>query len=132
MLVRLERLTEPALVAAEIAAALGERAGTEAPSADGLGRYLRDRDLLLVVDNFEHLLSAAVLVSELLESGAAGCGWSSRAGRALRIRGERLFVVEPLELPSGGSEEEIAESPAVQLFVDRALAADPELRPGRG
>ncbi len=126
VLVRLERLTGPALVAAEIATALGESAGMEAPSADGLGRYLRDRDLLLVVDNFEHLLSAAVLVSELLES-APGLRMVVSSRRALRIRGERLFVVEPLELPSGGSEEAIAESPAVQLFVDRALAADPEL-----
>ena len=68
VLVRLERLTEPALVAAEIASALGHEPGPTAPGADGLGRYLRDRELLLVVDNFEHLLPAAVLVSELLES----------------------------------------------------------------
>jgi predicted ATPase/DNA-binding SARP family transcriptional activator len=127
VLVRLERLTDPALVAAEIAGALGHREGTAGPGADGLGRYLRDRELLLVIDNFEHLLSAAVLVSELLE-------WAPRirvlvsSRTALRIRGERLFTVEPLELPTGGSEDEIAQSPAVQLFVDRALAADPELR----
>src|SRR6202035_1652086 len=46
----------------------------------------------------------------------------------LRIRGERLFAVEPLELPSGGSENEIASSPAVQLFLDRGRQADPALR----
>jgi predicted ATPase/DNA-binding SARP family transcriptional activator len=127
VLVRLERLTDPALVAAEIAGALGHRAGTDGPGADGLVRYLRDRELLLVIDNFEHLLSAAVLVSELIElAPRIRVLVSSRT--ALRIRGERLFAVEPLELPTGGSEDEIARSPAVALFVHRALAADPDLR----
>jgi len=129
VLVALERLTDPALVAAEIAGALGHRDGTDGPGADGLARYLRDRELLLVIDNFEHLLPAAVLVSELLEMAPRiRVLVSSRT--ALRIRGERLFTVEPLELPTGGSEDEIAQSPAVQLFVHRALAADPGLRLG--
>jgi predicted ATPase/DNA-binding SARP family transcriptional activator len=126
VLVRLERLTDSALVAAEIASALGHRAGTDGPGADGLARYLRDMELLLVIDNFEHLLPAAVLVSELLElAPQVQVVVSSRT--ALRIRGERLFTVDPLELPTGGSHDEIAESPAVQLFVDRARASDPEL-----
>jgi predicted ATPase/DNA-binding SARP family transcriptional activator len=127
VLVRLERLTDPALVAAEIAGALGHRDGTDGPGGDGLGRYLRDRELLLVIDNFEHLISAAVLVSELIElAPRIRLLVSSRT--ALRIRGERLFPVEPLGLPAGGSEDEIVQSPAVQLFVDRALAADSDLR----
>jgi predicted ATPase/DNA-binding SARP family transcriptional activator len=127
VLVRLERLTDPALVAAEIAGALGHRDGSDGPGADGLGRYLRARELLVVIDNFEHLLPAAVLVSELIElAPRIRVLISSRA--ALRIRGERLFPVEPLELPAGASEDEIVQSPAVQLFVQRALAADPDLR----
>ncbi len=126
VLVRLERLTDPALVAGEIADALGHRDGTAGPGADDLWRYLRDRELLLVIDNFEHVLSAAVLLSELIEQAPRiRVLVSSRT--PLRIRGERLFTVEPLGLPTGGSEEEIAQSPAVQLFVDRALAADPNL-----
>jgi predicted ATPase/DNA-binding SARP family transcriptional activator len=125
--VRLERLTDPALVAAEIATALGHRAGTDGPGADGLARYLRDMELLLVIDNFEHLLPAAVLISELLElTPQVKVLVSSRT--ALRIRGERLFTVEPLELPKGGSDDEIGESPAVQLFVERARAADSGLQ----
>ena len=130
--VRLERLTDPALVAAEISAALGLRDGTDGPGADGLGRYLREREMLLVIDNFEHLTPAAVLLSELLEQAPQiQIVVSSRT--ALRIRGERLFVVEPLGIPTEGSaEEEIAESPAVQLFIQRAQGADPslELAPG--
>ena len=127
VLVRLERVTDPALVAAEIASALGHRSGGDGPGADGLGRYLRDMEMLLVVDNFEHLLPAAVVVSELLEM-APGIQVLVSSRTALRIRGERLFTVEPLGLPAGASDDEIAESPAVQLFADRALAADPGLR----
>ena len=124
MLVRLERLTDPALVAAEIAGALGQRDGTDGLGADNLGRYLRDRELLLVIDNFEHLLPAAVLVSELIELGPRiQVLISSRT--ALRIRGERVFAVVPLGLPTGGSEDEITQSPAVELFVDRALDGRP-------
>ncbi len=126
--VRLERLTNPSLVGAEIASALGHRAGTDGPGADGLGRYLRDMELLLVLDNFEHLLGVAVLVSELLELGPhVNVLVTSRT--PLRIRGERLFTVEPLALPSGTSDDEIAGSPAVQLFLDRARQADPSLDP---
>jgi predicted ATPase/DNA-binding SARP family transcriptional activator len=126
VLVRLERLTDPALVAAEIATALGHRDGTDGPGADGLARYLQDRELLLVIDNFEHLLGAAVLVSELLEVAPRIRALAS-SRRALSIRGERIFAVEPLALPVGDSEQEIAQSPAVQLFVNRALSAEPSL-----
>ena len=124
--VRLERLTDPALVADEISATLGQRDGSEGPGADGLGRYLRDRELLLVLDNFEHLLPAAVLVAELMEqTPGVRVLISSRA--PLRIRGERLFIVQPLGLPSSDRDDEIAESPAVQLFIQSALATNPEL-----
>lgn len=84
-------------------------------------------ELLLVLDNFEQLLQVAVLVSELVElAPQVQVLVSSRT--PLRIRGERLFAVEPLELPSGGSENEIASSPAVQLFLDRGRQADPALQ----
>jgi predicted ATPase/DNA-binding SARP family transcriptional activator len=126
--VQLERLTNPALVAAEIASALGHRAGTDGPGADGLGRYLRNMELLLVLDNFEHLLPVAVLVSELLE-GAPQVRVLITSRTALRIRGERLFGVEPLELPGGTSDDEIAGSPAVQLFLERARETDPAFQP---
>jgi predicted ATPase/DNA-binding SARP family transcriptional activator len=121
--VRLERLTDPALVPAELASALGQRDGTDGPGADGLGNYLRDRELLLVIDNFEHLLAASVLVAELL-SAAPGLHVVTTSRAALRIRGEQVFEVEPLTLPQGESEEEIAQSPAVQMFLQCALAAN--------
>ena len=124
--VRLERLTDPALVAAEIASALAQRDGTDGPSADGLASYLRERELLIVVDNFEHLLAAAVLVAELLAL-APGIRVLVSSRMALRIRGEQVFELEPLGLPAGESEREVSQSPAVQLFLQCALAANRKL-----
>ncbi len=120
--VRLEALTDPALVAAQIASTLAQRDGTDGPGADGLPAYLRERELLLLVDNFEHLISAALLIAELLElAPAIQVVISSRT--ALRIRGEHTFEVEPLALPTDDSDAALAQSPAVQLFLRRAAEA---------
>ena len=128
-LVRLERLTDPALVAAEIATALAQRDQTDGPNADGLASYLRDRELLVAVDNFEHLLAAAALVAELLAfAPRIRVLVSSRT--ALRIRGERTFEVDPLPVPEGESQEEAAQSPAVQLFIQCALGANRKFETG--
>jgi predicted ATPase/DNA-binding SARP family transcriptional activator len=125
--VRLEGLSDHGLVAAEIAGALAKRDGGEGPGADGLAAYLRDRELLLAVDNFEHVLDAAVLLAGLLaDAPRLRVVVSSRT--PLHIRGEQVFEVEPLELPGGDSAAEVARSPAVQLFLERALAANRRLQ----
>jgi predicted ATPase len=124
--VRLEGLTDPALVAAEIAATLAQRDGSDGPSADGLPAYLRERELLIVIDNFEHLISAAMLIAELLEL-APGIRVIISSRTALRIRGEHTFAVEPLELPGDDSAAAAAHSPAVQLFLQRAAESNRKL-----
>jgi predicted ATPase/DNA-binding SARP family transcriptional activator len=122
--VRLERLIDPGLVSAEIANAVAKRDGTDLPSADGLAGHLRALEMLLVIDNFEHVMPAAVALAELLaEAPRIRVLVSSRT--TLRLRGEQVFDVEPLQLP--GSEEEISHSPAVQLFLQCALAANRRL-----
>jgi predicted ATPase/DNA-binding SARP family transcriptional activator len=124
--VRLEQVTDPALVAAEIASALAHRDGTDGPGADALPAYLRDRELLLVIDNFEHLMAAAILPAELLEiAPRLRVLVSSRT--PLRIRGEQVFQVDPLELPASASEQGAAASPAVQMFLQCALASNRNL-----
>jgi predicted ATPase/DNA-binding SARP family transcriptional activator len=126
LLVRLEQVTDPALVGAEIARALARGDASGGPTADGLAAYLGDREMLLAVDNFEHVIAAATLISELLESvPRLRVMVSSR--RALRIRGENVFEVEPLGLPTDDSEAELSQSPAVQLFAQCALAANRRL-----
>ncbi len=124
--VRLEQVTDPALVAAEIASAVAHRDQTDAPTADALPNYLRDRELLLVIDNFEHLMPAAILPAELL--GAAPRLRVLVSSRTpLRIRGEQVFEVDPLELPANETEQEVTDSPAVQMFLQCALASNRNL-----
>jgi predicted ATPase/DNA-binding CsgD family transcriptional regulator len=125
--VPLAALPDAGLVATTIAREFGlvEAGGTPVP--DRLVAALRDAELLLVLDNFEHLLAAAPLLTDLL----AGCPLlkiltTSRA--LLRLAGERALPVPPLDLPdpeASQSLEHLSRSAAVQLFVDRAQAVDP-------
>jgi predicted ATPase/DNA-binding CsgD family transcriptional regulator len=118
-------LTHPAQVVAAIAHALGVREAGEQPLLDGLTSALRDSSLLLVLDNFEHLLDAAAPVAALL----AACPSlvvlaTSRA--LLRISGEHTFPVAPLDVPAASDVIDVSGStPAVKLFVDRARAVEP-------
>jgi predicted ATPase len=124
--VRLEQVTDPALVAAEVARALAQRDGAEGPGPDALASYLRDREVLLLIDNFEHLLAAAVLPAELLAiAPRLRVLVSSRT--PLRIRGEHVLEVSPLPLPTGETEQEASQSPAVQMFLQCALASNRNL-----
>src|SRR5215217_1679373 len=126
--VPLAAIRDPALVLPEIAQALGVREAGNRPLADQLVGLLRDRALLLVLDNLEQVLAAAPRVAALL----AACPRltilaTSRA--PLRVSGERTFDVPPLELPgrAGGTDglllNELARTEAVRLFVSRAQAA---------
>jgi predicted ATPase/transcriptional regulator with XRE-family HTH domain len=116
----------PALVPATLARALGlvELGGQDA--GESLVAYLRPRQLLLLLDNMEHLVAVAPLVAALVQSSPRLVVLvTSRA--ALRVRGEQRFPVPPLATPLPHlAPDEIARSPAVQLFVARAQAAQPD------
>ena len=96
--------------------------------SESLHQYLRPRQLLLVLDNFEQVLAAAPQITRLL----AACPQlkilvTSRA--PLHLRGEHEFPVPPLELPNLSSSlfpHTLSQNAAVQLFVQRAQAAQPE------
>jgi predicted ATPase len=121
--VALEQLPDSGLVLAEIAAAVARWDSVDGLGADALARRLRDRELLVVLDNFEHLLDAAGRVAELVAAAPQlRVLVSSRA--PLQLRGEQLFEVEPLALPAGQGDIAVLDSPAVQLFLQCALAAD--------
>ncbi len=90
-------------------------------------RYLADRTLLLVLDNFEHLLDAAPEVSALL-SGAPGLRIVVTSRAPLRLAGEQEFPVPPLAVDGATADHVTAEPAATQLFLDRARAARPALR----
>lgn len=110
-----------------IAQVLGLRAVGGQPVRDLLHGYLRDRHLLLVLDNLEHLLDAAPEVAALLIAcPAVTILATSRA--PLQIRGEREYRVEPLAVPDPNRAPDlqaIVVAPATTLFVERATAVNP-------
>jgi predicted ATPase/class 3 adenylate cyclase len=125
--VPLAPISDPELVPSTIAHSLGVQvSGNELP-IDRVTEHLRDKKLLLVLDNFEQILTAATTVSALLESAPElKVVTSSRA--PLRISGEQEFPIPPLELPDPErlpSLEILAQSDAVRLFIERARAVRP-------
>ena len=126
--VPLGTITDPASVGHAIAEKLGVRERGDQSLLEVLQSFLWSRRVLLLLDNFEHLLPAASLVASLLaECPLLKILVTSRAG--LRISGEHEFAVSPLELPAaeaGDDHRAIANSPAVDLFVRRAQAARPD------
>jgi predicted ATPase/DNA-binding CsgD family transcriptional regulator len=128
--VPLGTITDPASVGHAIAEKLDVRERGDQPLLEGLQSFLWSRRLLLLLDNFEHLLPAASLVANLLaECPLLKVLVTSRA--SLRISGEHEYAVSPLELPAaelGDDHQAIATSPAVELFVRRAQTSRPDFQ----
>jgi predicted ATPase len=129
--VPLSSLSDPGLIASEIVQTLGIReAGGHSP-LEILKKYLQDSmraPMLLLLDNFEHLVQAAPTVADLLAVGPnLKILVTSRA--ALHVYGEHEFLVSPLALPDSRSKpsvEILSQCPAVALFVERARAVKPD------
>jgi predicted ATPase/uncharacterized protein HemY len=115
---------DPTFVIPAIAQTLDIREVSGQPLVDRLKNDLRHKHMLLVLDNFEHVLPAAPVISDLLVSAPRlNVLVTSRA--LLRVYGEHGYNVPPLVLPDPGTQlpvENLAEYEAVQLFVDRASA----------
>jgi non-specific serine/threonine protein kinase len=126
-LVELAPLADPALVPDVVAGALGVRAGPSQPIQATLLSYLRSRQLLVILDNCEHLLDAcAHWVDSVLRSCPA-VRILATSREALGIAGEMSWRVPSLSLPSAdrGPSSTEAESEAIRLFVERARAVQP-------
>ena len=127
-LVELAPLSEEALVPKAVADALAVPERPQEPLADTLAVVLRDRQLLLVLDNCEHLIEAAAgLVDALLDScPRVRILATSREG--LGLEGELRWAIAPLSMPEPGrtpSSEELEGYESVRLFVERARGRDP-------
>ena len=126
-LIDLAPIDDPALVPVAIADELGVRRSGDRPLWDQIVRFIRDRRLLLLVDNFEQVVTAAPMVASLL----AGCPnltvlVTSRV--PLRIRWEVELPIGPLALPPperSTGVTTLATVPSVALFVTRARAVSP-------
>jgi predicted ATPase/DNA-binding CsgD family transcriptional regulator len=124
--VDLAPVADPDRILFAIAAAVGVTEGPAEPLSDHLKRYLEDKQLLLLLDNFEHLVDAAPLVTELLaHCPALKVLVTSRV--PLEISWEHRRSVPPLALPVQEESEPQAfgEIPAIALFVERARAVSP-------
>ena len=115
---------DPDLIAGAIALGLGLRLGPDQAPARALLAALDSRPRVLVLDNFEHLLPVAPLVSQLLAASPTLRVLTTSRGR-LHLSGERVVPVAPLPIPAPELTADLAASPAVQLFAERAAAADP-------
>src|SRR5207253_3946179 len=129
--VPLSAITDPGLVTSLIAQTLGvKKSGGQAP-LDALKEHLRNslsRPMLLVLDNFEHLISAAPIVADLV-STEPNLKVLVSSREPLHLYGEHEFPVPPLALPDSRSLstlEALPEYSAVALFIQRAAAVKPD------
>lgn len=119
---------DPALVANTIAQALGVRDIGDTPVLEKLAMALRDRKMLLVLDNFEQIVEGAPLLTELL-AVAPDLTLLVTSRTLLRVSVEHSFPVGALAVPvarTGMSPADVAQVPAVALFIERAHAVKPE------
>ncbi|MGH2614512.1 MAG: ATP-binding protein [Thermomicrobiales bacterium] len=128
-LVRLAAITDPGLVLPTIAATLGLRdAGNQAPLA-ALQAALHDRQMLLILDNFEQIVAAGADLADLLRACPRLKALVTSRAR-LRVRGEHVIPVLPLAVPDDVAaldEEAVRTYPAVDLFLQRGREIRPDL-----
>jgi predicted ATPase/DNA-binding XRE family transcriptional regulator len=120
----LAAITDPGLVAVQVMEALGVRQAGDEPVLEALRFRLRSVDLLLVLDNCEHLLDGCVQLAYELLGSSPGLRLLATSREPLGVPGEVSYLVPPLELPPDSSDvQAIAAAPAVRLFLERGSAA---------
>lgn len=129
--IALAPINDPDFVIPALARVLGVQEIAGRPLLESTELYLRDKQMLLVLDNFEQVRSAAQLIAELLSTAPAiKVLVTSRA--ALHLRGEQEYAVTPLPLPPDSARhpraDDLTEYAAVALFVERATDAMPDFR----
>jgi predicted ATPase/class 3 adenylate cyclase len=128
--VELAPITDPRLVPSTIADSVGARAEGARPVLHTLRDHVRDREMLLVVDNFEQVLEASSVVADLL-AAAPRMRILVTSREPLHVSGEQELTVPPMVLPGSGqfaAPEQLMQYEAVALFVQRARAVDPGFR----
>lgn len=121
-------LADPELVARAVASAVGLRDESERPLTDILVAHLREKRLLLVLDNCEHLVDACARIVDTLLRACPSLRILATGREALGIGGETTRRVPSMSLPNPGEEpgpERLCDYEAPQLFVQRATAVSP-------
>ena len=135
-LVPLAALQDEAFVPHAVIEALGVRNESVRPPLDVLVEYLRERQVLIVLDNCEHLLRSCAVLAATVLAATEGVRVLTTSRHRLGLAGERLFEVPPLSAPAP---EEVTTGvvaaerfPALRLFADRAAAVVPGFTVGEG
>ena len=123
-LAELAAVRDPAQVVAAVAAALGIRELPSVGAADALAGALARRQLLLVLDNCEHVIDAAAELCGTLLLGADDVRVLATSREPLQIAGEARYRLGPLSLPGPGDPADVGGSEAVALFAERARRVD--------
>ena len=117
-------ITDPDPVPAQVMEALGVRQTGEMPVIQALRYRLQSAELLLVLDNCEHLLGACAAVAAALLGSSPGLRVLATSREPLGVPGEAAFAVPPLAVPPEGADAEaLARAPAVRLFLERSALA---------
>ena len=122
-LVELAPLSDPALVALTVAQIFGLREIPNIPILDTLSSYLRNKQVLLILDNCEHLLVACASMAETLLKNCPRLQLLATSREILNVPGESVYYLSSLPIPPSGQAlpvEQMAQFEAVQLFIERA------------
>jgi predicted ATPase/class 3 adenylate cyclase len=127
-LIELAPLTDPRLVPQALASVLGVKEEAGHSVQDALARHVRDKQLLFILDNCEHVVNACAELAKQLMQAGAGVKVLASSRDVLQVAGESVYQVPTLSVP--GPNENLAPAPlmrheAVRLFLDRAHAAQP-------
>lgn len=124
-LVEFASISDPQLIPQTVASALNLREERGRSITDAVASYLKSRDLLLVLDNCEHVIGAIAQLADVLLRNGPNLRILATSRESLAIAGEMLFRVPPLSLPDTATEldaEGLGKHEAVELFVERARA----------
>lgn len=129
--VELDSLHEPQLIIDQIYTTIGLQVTAGGPSLEDLYDYLKPKDLLLILDNCEHLVQACARLAEQLLQNCPNLRLILTSRELLGFPGETLFQVPAMKLPPTGARlvwEEIGKSEAAELFLERIKAFQPEFQ----
>jgi predicted ATPase/class 3 adenylate cyclase len=126
--VELAPLSDPRLVAQAVASTLGVKEERGRPVIEAVLHHVRERSLLIVLDNCEHLVAACAEVAHLLLGAGPQVRILATSREPLHVAGEVTYPVPPLPIPDPGADtvpERLLRFESVRLFVDRAAAVLP-------
>ncbi len=123
-LVELASLREQGLVPAAVLGALGLRLESNTISVEAVAGAIGEKQLLLVLDNCEHVIDGAAALVDALVRRCPNATILVTSREILRVDGESVYRVPPLDVPERGTSRDILDHSAVELFVARARALD--------